>query len=166
MEYLDLTIAKESRRTESALCAISGKSFRKEAVLTALVPMKSVAQPVGSIKVDQKVGKKTVVENKNKSLAHKIQENTNEVSCCEKTESNNQGPTVDNADKVRKSSTVSFSGQTKSNALSPTSTTVNNTEKNEKDLSERTTSVGSKGSDKIASNQKQKTVCDGITNLP
>ena len=27
MEYLDLTIAKESRRTESALCAISGKHF-------------------------------------------------------------------------------------------------------------------------------------------
>ena len=51
MEYLDLTIANESRRTESALCAISGKTFRKEAVLTALVPMKSVAQPVaGSIK--------------------------------------------------------------------------------------------------------------------
>ena len=26
MEYLDLTIAKESRRTESALCTISGKN--------------------------------------------------------------------------------------------------------------------------------------------
>ena len=59
IEYLDLTIAKESIQTESALCAISGKTFRKEAVLTALVPKKSVAQLVSSIKVDQKVGKKT-----------------------------------------------------------------------------------------------------------
>ena len=62
MEYLDLTTAKESRRTASALCATSGKTFRKEAVLTALVPKKSVAQPVGtiSIKVDHKVGGKPV----------------------------------------------------------------------------------------------------------
>ena len=56
MEYLDLTIAKESRRTESALCAISGKKLGRESVLTALVPKKPVAQPVGSISVDQKVG--------------------------------------------------------------------------------------------------------------
>ena len=41
MEYLDLTIAKESRRTESSLCTISEKPFRKDAVLTALVPNKS-----------------------------------------------------------------------------------------------------------------------------
>ena len=155
-EYLDLKIAKESRRTESALCSISGKTFHKEAVLTTLVPTKSVAQPVGSIKLDQKVGGKPVLDNKNKSLAHKIQEHTNEVSCREKIESNNQGPTVGDADKVRKSSTVSFCEQTKSNARSPTSTTVNSTEKDEKDLDETTTSVGSKGLDKIASNQKQK----------
>ena len=32
MEYVDLTSVKE--RTESALCAISGKTFRKESVLT------------------------------------------------------------------------------------------------------------------------------------
>ena len=43
LEYLDLTTAKESRRTESALCAISGKIYLKEAVLTALVPNKSEA---------------------------------------------------------------------------------------------------------------------------
>ena len=61
------------------------------------------------------------MENKNKSLAHKIQENTNEVSCREKIESNNQGPTVGDADKVRKSSTVSFCEQTRSNVPSPTS---------------------------------------------
>ena len=39
MEYLDLTIAKKSRRTESALCAISGKTFRTEAVLN--IPSRS-----------------------------------------------------------------------------------------------------------------------------
>ena len=61
MEYLDLTIAKESRRTEFALRAISGKIFRKDSVLTAITPKKSVAQLVGSIKVDQKVEKKQVV---------------------------------------------------------------------------------------------------------
>ena len=127
--------------------------------------MKSVVQQVGSIKVDQNVEEKTVLENKNKSLAHKIQENTNEVSRSEKIESKNQGRTVGDADKVRKSSTVSFCKQTRSNALSPTSTTVNNTEKDEKNLVERTTSVGSKCLDKIASNQKSKIVCDRITNL-
>ena len=68
MEYLDLTIVKKGRRTEFALCATSGKNFCKEAVLTALVPKKSVAQPVGFIKVDQKVGKKTVVEDKKQKL--------------------------------------------------------------------------------------------------
>ena len=66
MDHLDLPIAKENRRTEFDLCAISGKTFPKESVLTALLPKESVAQPVGSIKVDQKVRKKTVVEDKNK----------------------------------------------------------------------------------------------------
>ena len=82
MEYLDLIIAKASRRPESALCAIPEKTFRNEAVLT----IKSVVQPVGSIKVDQKVGGKPVVEDQNKSLADKIQENTNKVSYSEKIE--------------------------------------------------------------------------------
>ena len=84
MKYLDLAIAKKSRRTESSLCAISGKTFRKESALTALVAKKSVAQQIGNIKVHQKAGGKTVVENKNKNLTYKIQENTNEVSCSEK----------------------------------------------------------------------------------
>ena len=126
MEYLDLTIAKKSRLTESALSAIPGKIFRIEAVLTALDPKMSVAQPVGSIKIDQKVGGKPVVEDKNKSLADKIQENTNEVlvSCSEKIESYHQN-----------------------------------------DLDKRTTSVGPKGSDTVASNHKPHNVYDGITNV-
>ena len=109
MEYLDLTIAEESRRTESSLCAILGKTFGEEAVLSALVPKKSVAQPVGSIKVGHKAG---VGEDKNKSLVDKIQENTNEVICSEKIKND------------------------------------------QNDLDERTTSVGSKGSDKVASDIK------------
>ena len=105
------------------------------------------------------------MENKNERLADKIQENTNEVRSREKIESNNKGPTVDNAIKVRKSSTVSSCEQTRSNAMSPTSTRVNKTEKDEKDLDKRTTSVGSKSLDKVASNHKPKGICNGITSL-
>ena len=53
IDYLDLTIAKESRRRESALCAISGGKFGKESVLTALVRKKLVALSVGSINVTE-----------------------------------------------------------------------------------------------------------------
>ena len=116
-----------------------------------------IAQPVGNINVDQSVGENPVVGNKDKSLTQKIQENTNEVSCREKIESNNPALTVGDADKVSKSSFVSSCEQTRSNALSSTSTTVNNTEKDQKDennLEEGTTSVGSKGSDKVASDIK------------
>ena len=137
MEYLVLTISKESRRTQSALCAISGKTNRKEALLTALVPKKSVAQPVGSIKVDQKFGGKPIVEDKKKSFEDNIQGNNNGKSCRVKIESNNPGPTVDDADKVNKDSIVSSCEQTRSNALSPTSTTVNSIEKIENDLGQK-----------------------------
>ena len=37
--HLGLAISKESKRTESACCAISGKSFSKEIMLTASVPV-------------------------------------------------------------------------------------------------------------------------------
>ena len=40
LDHLDLAISKGSKRTESACCAISGKSFGKETVLTASVPQK------------------------------------------------------------------------------------------------------------------------------
>ena len=68
MEYLDLTIAKESKITESALCAISGGKLGKESVLTALNPKKPVAQLVSNINVDQSVGENPVVEDKAKLL--------------------------------------------------------------------------------------------------
>ena len=55
MEYLDLVLAKESRRIESNLCAISGKTFGRESVLTALVSDNPIAPPVGSINVVQRI---------------------------------------------------------------------------------------------------------------
>ncbi|CAN0458149.1 unnamed protein product, partial [Ascophyllum nodosum] len=49
LDHLDLAISKQSKRTESACCAISGKSFSKEIILTASVPQKNVALPAESI---------------------------------------------------------------------------------------------------------------------
>ena len=67
MDYLDLTIATESRRTESVPCAILGKIFGNESVLTTLTPKKPVALSVGSIDVDQRVLENVSVEHKNNS---------------------------------------------------------------------------------------------------
>ena len=105
------------------------------------------------------------MENKTKSLADKIQENTNnEVSYREKMESNNEGPAVGDADKVRKSSIVSSYEVTLCRPR-PQRTVNNNTEKDENDLDERTASVGPKGSDKVASNHEPNNGYDGITNV-
>ena len=49
LDHLDLAISKESKRTESACCAISGKLFSKEIMLTASVPQKPVPPPTESI---------------------------------------------------------------------------------------------------------------------
>ena len=38
LDHLDLAIAKESKWTESTYCAISGKAFGNQTVLTASVP--------------------------------------------------------------------------------------------------------------------------------
>ena len=62
MDYLDLTIVKESGRTEPALCAISGEKFSRESVLTTLVPKKPITLLVGSINVDQSVVENPVHE--------------------------------------------------------------------------------------------------------
>ena len=37
LDHLDLAISKETKRTESACCAISAKAFSKKAVLTASI---------------------------------------------------------------------------------------------------------------------------------
>ena len=44
-----MVVLKESKRTESVLGAISGKTFGKEIILTASVPQKPVAIPAESI---------------------------------------------------------------------------------------------------------------------
>ena len=65
MDYPDLTIATESRRTEYVPCAISGKMFGNESILTTLTQKKPVALSVGSIDVDQRVLENVSVEHKN-----------------------------------------------------------------------------------------------------
>ena len=66
------------------------------------------------------------MEDTSKSLTYKIQESTDKVSYREKTQSNNPAPTIGDADKVSKSSIIVSCVRTRSNALSSTSTTVNN----------------------------------------
>ena len=48
LDHLDLANSKESKRRESTCCAVSGKSFSKEIMLTASVPQNPVAQPAES----------------------------------------------------------------------------------------------------------------------
>ena len=48
LDHLDSAISKESKRTESACCAISGKTFGKEIALTASVPQKTYSTIVSS----------------------------------------------------------------------------------------------------------------------
>ena len=90
------------------------------------------------------------MEDKNNILARQEHGYSNEqVSLREQIESD--------ADKISKSTIVSSCEQTRSNALSSTSTTNNITEKNkgdENNLDEGTPSVGSKGSDKVANDIK------------
>ena len=70
MDHLDLTIANYSKRIESALCAISRKTFGKESILMGLVPKNPVALSVGNINIDS-------MEDKNNKSTYKIY-NTNE----------------------------------------------------------------------------------------
>ena len=117
MEYHDLTITDESKRTESALCAVSGKKFGKESVLTALVPKTPVVLPVGSVNVDQRVVKIHKWGARTKFQRPKIHNTNEDVSFCEQVEGNNMSPTTDDTDrKGSESSEVSFCGQTESNA--------------------------------------------------
>ena len=98
LEHLDLTISKESKRTESACCAISEKAFSKETVLTAPVPQKPIAlSSAVSMNIDQRAlqdGSSVVVGNNNDSPTYGIHNHIllvallnskrSEVSCCEK----------------------------------------------------------------------------------
>ena len=69
----------------------------------ALGSKKPVAPSVGNMYVDLRVVENPLVENKKKRLTYKMRENTNEVSCREKIESNNLVPTIGDADKEDKS---------------------------------------------------------------
>ena len=116
VDHLDLTIMKESRRTESALCAVSRKTFGKKSVLTALVPKKSVALLliVGSINIDQRVVEDVSMEDNNTGLAYKIHDKTNDKVCLyEQVASNTLSFTIGDTDKKgSKSLKVSFCKQT------------------------------------------------------
>ena len=93
MDHLDLTVARENRRIESALCTISGKTLGKESVLTTLAPKKPVALSVSSINIDS-------MEDKNNNSSYKKHDSTNEeVSFCEQVESNILSPTIDDTDR-------------------------------------------------------------------
>ena len=92
LDHLDLAISKESKRKESACCAISGKSFGKETVLTASVPQKYVT--LLSSAVSMNIGLRalqdgsSVVGHDTDSPTYRILHNStskrSEVSCCEK----------------------------------------------------------------------------------
>ena len=55
LDHLDLASSKESKRTESACCAISGQVFSEETVLTASVTQKYIAlSSAVSMNIDQR----------------------------------------------------------------------------------------------------------------
>ena len=96
MDHLNLTIAKESR----SACAISGKTFRKESVLTGLVSTKPVALSVDSINIDQRVVENASVQDKDNNLTYTIHGNANEkVSFCEQIERSGMSSTIDGTTK-------------------------------------------------------------------
>ena len=108
LDHLDLAISKESKRTESACCPISGQAFGKETVLTASVPQKPIAlSSTACVNIDQRALGNGTVEYNNDSPTYRILHNPtstrSEVSCCEK----NNPPSsmmVDDIDKGGESS--------------------------------------------------------------
>ena len=94
IDHFDLTIAEESRRTDSSFCAISGNTFGRESVLTYLVPYKPVAPSVGSINVVQRVVENPLVEGKNKILTYEIHNTNEDVSFREQVKDNTLSPTM------------------------------------------------------------------------
>ena len=81
VDHLNLTIAKE--RTESSLCAISGKKFDKISAITALVSKKPVALSVGSINFDQRVVVNASIDDKSNNSTYKTHNTKEDVSFCE-----------------------------------------------------------------------------------
>ena len=79
LDHLDLAISKGSKRTESACCAISGKSFGKETVLTASVPQKYIAlSSAVSMNIERSL------QDGSSKVGHDNDSPTSEIRCCEK----------------------------------------------------------------------------------
>ena len=110
LDHLDLVISKESKRTESTCCAISGKTFSKETIRTASIPQKSIAPSSAvNMNIDQRTlqGGSSVVGHDNDSPTYRVLHNPtsprSKVSYCEK----NNPPSsmvVDDSDEGSKSS--------------------------------------------------------------
>ena len=85
-----MAISKGSKRTESACCAISGKSFGKETVSTASVPQKYIAlSSAVSMNIERSLQDgSSVVGHDNDSPTYGVLHNStsqrSEVRCCEK----------------------------------------------------------------------------------
>ena len=96
LDPLDLAISKGSKRTESACCAISGKPFGKETVLTASVPQKYIAlSSAVSMNIERSLQDGSSV------VGHDNDSPTSEVRCCEK---NNPPSSIVGIDEGSKSS--------------------------------------------------------------
>ena len=111
LDNLDFAIiVKESKRTESACCAISGKSFAKENVLTASVPQKPIAlSSAVCMNIDQRALENDSVGHSydipRYRILHKFPSTSLEVRCCEKNNTPSSTMTVvDDIDKRSNSS--------------------------------------------------------------
>ena len=82
LDHLDLAISKESRRTDSACCAISGNAFSKETVLTASVPQKYIALS-SAVTVSMNIDRRALQDG-SLVVGHDNDSPTSEVRCCEK----------------------------------------------------------------------------------
>ena len=105
IKYIDLATVKENRRTESALCVISGEKFVKESVPTALVSKTPVALFVGSTNGDRRVVESPLVKDENKISTYRIQSTNEDVSFYQQVESNTLSPKINGTG--RKGSEVS-----------------------------------------------------------
>ena len=88
-DNFDLAITKESKRTELACCAVWGKTFRNETVLTTSLPQKTIAPSAGGMDNDLRALENDSARYNNDSPTYRIHERTSickssDISCCEK----------------------------------------------------------------------------------
>ena len=119
MDHLDLTILKERKITESILYEISGKTFGKETVLTALLLKKLKALSAVSININQRALEDlSVRQNKDTSTCRVHDCTEKKDSSCEQTESNAPSSMIDDdADKRKKYSEVSCCEQLQTSSM-------------------------------------------------